>query len=145
MLQEGFALEPQRPFQAAQLLDSFARLQHNNDAALSKHIFNYAHETLTAWDASALTTLCLALAASRRAARQPLESLEVKGANAWGRFVHRCVEVLPTAQPWQLASLAYGLSMVGAPKVELAHFYDALEESTERKKEKEREYRKEMI
>ena len=49
-------------------------------------------ETLPRWDASALTQLCAGLAASRRAARQPLESLEVKGVNGWGRLVHRCVE-----------------------------------------------------
>jgi hypothetical protein len=51
-------------------------------------------ETLPRWDASALTQLCAGLAASRRAARQPLESLEVKGVNGWGRLVHRCVEAM---------------------------------------------------
>ena len=123
-VQEGFELRNR--LQAAQLLESFTRLQLDNDAALSKRIFDYAQEkllvirvpvvdayghdwqlsqslprksknltceeTLPKWDASALTQLCAALAASRRAARQPLETLEVKGMNAWGRVVHRCVE-----------------------------------------------------
>lgn len=128
VLEDGFELEQNRPLQAAQILDSFARLRHDNDAVLSKCIFDYAQETLPRWDASALTQLCAGLAASRRAARQPLESLEVKGVNGWGRLVHRCVEVLPKAEPWQLAALARSLGKVGAPKVELAHFYDALEE-----------------
>ena len=39
-----------------------------------------------------------------------------------------CLEVLPTAQPNQLASLARCLGSVGAPKTELVQFYDALED-----------------
>ena len=38
------------------------------------------------------------------------------------------LEVLPTAQPHQLASLARCLGSVGAPKAELVQFYDALED-----------------
>ena len=46
-------------------------------------------------------------------------------------FLHvpTCVpflKVLPKAEPWQMATLASSLGKVGAPKVELAHFYDAL-------------------
>ncbi|CAK9110436.1 Uncharacterized protein SCF082_LOCUS51292 [Durusdinium trenchii] len=123
------ALQRDRPFQAAQLLESFTRLQHNHDAILSRHIFNFAQETLWRWDASAVTALCMALAGSKRAARHPLETMETpQGANAWGRFAGRCVEVLPTAQPWQLAQLARCLGIVGAPKAQVAPFYDALEE-----------------
>eukprot|EP00913_Durusdinium_trenchii_P022721 g21337.t1 len=121
------ALQRDRPFQAAQLLESFTRLQHNHDAILSRHIFNFAQEM---WDASAVTALCMALAGSKRAARHPLETMETpQGANAWGRFAGRCVEVLPTAQPWQLAQLARCLGIVGAPKAQVAPFYDALEDS----------------
>lgn len=48
-------------------------------------------------------------------------------------FLHfpTCVpslKVLPKAEPWQLAALARSQGKVGAPKVELAHFYDALED-----------------
>ena len=48
-------------------------------------------------------------------------------------FLHvpTCVpflKVLPKAEPWQMATLASSLGKVGAPKVELAHFYDALED-----------------
>ena len=64
----------------------------NNLAGLVS--FFPCQETLPRWDASALAQLCAGLAASRRAARQPLESLEVKGVNGWGRLVHRCVEAM---------------------------------------------------
>ncbi|CAE7034740.1 unnamed protein product [Symbiodinium sp. CCMP2456] len=120
-------LDKDHPVQAAQLLAAFVRLRHDNDAVLSKHLFDHAVETLPGWDVQSLTVLCTAIAGSRRAARASIELAE-GSEEAWEAIVSRLVELLPKAKPWQLASLARALKKVGASHRSVEPFYDGMEQ-----------------
>eukprot|EP00439_Symbiodinium_sp_Y106_P082389 s1553_g21.t2 len=120
-------LDKDHPVQAAQLLAAFVRLRHDNDAVLSKHLFDHAVDTLPGCDVQSLTVLCTAIAGSRRVARASIELAE-GSEEAWQAIVSRLVELLPKAKPWQLASLARALKKVGASQSSVEPFYDGMEQ-----------------
>ncbi|CAE7262871.1 unnamed protein product [Symbiodinium sp. CCMP2592] len=120
-------LDKDHPVQAAQLLAAFVRLRHDNDAVLSKHLFDHAVDTLPGCDVQSLTVLCTAIAGSRRVARASIELAE-GSEEAWQAIVSRLVELLPKAKSWQLASLARALKKVGASPSSVEPFYDGMEQ-----------------
>ncbi|CAJ1340035.1 unnamed protein product [Effrenium voratum] len=115
-------LDPDQPWQAANMLHAFARLRHVNDSELCRKIFDFAQEGLGAWGPKELAVLCDACAELRQGARRSLAQ------ETWQSLALRGAEVCVLAGPKELADLARGFMRAGVPRELVAPFFEALED-----------------